>query len=75
MATYDTTNIEDVIQNNPIVEKLPFQLKLTKTTLLDPATKICHVTLTESIEGKIRGFTFLHSVSQEVQNRPAEDCR
>lgn len=73
MATYETENVDDVIQGNPSVETVTFDVKLEKETWFDGT--VCVVSMTESIVGKIRGFTFQHSVIQQMPARTKEDCR
>lgn len=76
--TLDTEKIEDVIRNNPTTENIPFVITLTKTVAVDSEDSMkptCRVTLTESLEGKIRGFKFTHARQSQVSKRSVEDCR
>lgn len=73
MATYGTDDPEAVIQGNPSIEKVSFNITMEKDVRLDG--NICLVTLRETVVGKIRGFTFQHSVTQQMPKRTKEDCR
>lgn len=73
MATYETLDLEAVVQGNPSVENVEFDITLDKDVYLND--EFCHVTMTETVVGKIRGFTFQHTVSQEMPRRMKEDCR
>ncbi len=75
MSTYDTFNPHDVIQNNPAVEQIKFTIKLIKYTQLDEENKVCLVTMSESISGKIRGFDFNHQLEVAMPNRHVDDCK
>ncbi len=75
MATYEASDINQVIQNNPAMEQVGFRIMLTKTLQPDPSQNSCHVTLNETITAKIRGFTFLHSRSSQLPDRVLADCR
>jgi hypothetical protein len=73
MATYEAFEPSEIIQNNPSVEQVEFEVTLDKETSVDG--NICHVTMSESVVGKIRGFTFQHMVFQKMPDRSVEDCR
>jgi hypothetical protein len=73
MATYETMDVDAVLQGNPAVEKIDFDVTLNKDVYFDG--NVCQVSLTETVVGKIRGFTFRHSVSQALPTRTEEDCR
>ncbi|MCH2534093.1 MAG: hypothetical protein MK008_06600 [Bdellovibrionales bacterium] len=75
MASYQAMSPEDVIQNNPSVEVVPMTITLNKLLTPDSANGICHVSLKESIVGKIRGFRFEHHESMGVGTRHIDDCR
>lgn len=75
LATYDTLAPEDVIQNNPVVERVKFKVTLQKATYLDAQAGVCHVSLVELVEGKIRGFNFVHDREVSVGSRHPDDCR
>lgn len=73
MATYETTDVDAVIQGNPSVENVTFDVKLDKEAWFDG--NVCQVSMTETVSGKIRGFNFQHTVFQEMPSRDKEDCR
>ncbi len=73
MATYETVDPEAVLQGNPAIEQVEFDVTLDKGVYFDG--NVCQVSLTETIVGKIRGFTFQHSVTQQMPARSQEDCR
>lgn len=73
LATYDSYDPEDVIQGRPGIEKVLFTVKLTKETYASRDT--CFVSMTESVEGMVRGYKFTHTVHQEMPARKLEDCR
>jgi hypothetical protein len=75
LATYETRNPQDVIQGNPIVEKVKFKVTLQKNLLPNITEGICQVSLAEDIHGMIRGFNFRHHRDQVIGNRSIEDCR
>jgi hypothetical protein len=75
MATYDTLSVEDVIQGRPAIEKVKFNITLTKVAWIDREANICRVSLEENLQAKIRGFNFVHSRSTELPDRVVEDCR
>lgn len=75
LASYEASSPEDVIQNNPAIEKVPFEVTLLKDAELDDGSSVCRVTLTELIKGHIRGFEFRHDRSLLVGNRHKDDCR
>ncbi len=73
MATYETEDLDAVIQGNPAVEQVDFEVTLDKDVWFDG--NVCQVSLRETVIGKIRGFTFQHSVTQAMPSRTEEDCR
>lgn len=75
LATYETSSVDDIIQNNPSVERVRFKISLSKSTYADTTNKKCYVTMTETVTGKIRGFEFNHTVNQTMPERKIEDCR
>lgn len=75
LATYEARSPEDVIQNNPSVEKIDFQITLQKKLSPNLESQTCDVELIESIEGKIRGFKFVHDRHLSVGSRHIDDCR
>jgi hypothetical protein len=74
VATYETHNPADVIKNNSAKENIPFQIKLIRTTT-PAANGRCQVSLTETVEGNVRGFKFQHLRYQEIGERHIDDCR
>jgi len=75
LATYDTLKPQDVIQDNPVVEKIDFTITLEKSVYSDVLNKVCKVSLTERVEGKIRGFSFGHTRTLAMPERHIDDCR
>lgn len=75
MATYDTLSPEDVIQNNPSIEKIDFTITLAKHAIPNLQNKTCDVILSETINAKIRGFNFNHYKNVNVGTRHIDDCR
>ena len=75
MATYETDNIVDIVQNNPVIESLPMKITLSKIPIINKEKNICEIMLTELVESKIRGFNFIHSREQVIASRSVEDCR
>ena len=73
MATYGTHEVDDVIQNDPRTVDVKFKLPHTKDAWL--VANVCKVRLTETVEGKIRGFVFTHSRSVDMPDRHVDDCR
>ncbi len=75
MATYETNNIVDIVQNNPVIESLPMKITLSKIPIINNEENICEIMLIELVESKIRGFRFIHSREQVIASRSVEDCR
>jgi hypothetical protein len=75
LASYVALTPEDVIQNYPSVEKIPFEITLQKVATLDPIAKTCGIVLIEDIKGNIRGYEFIHSRRQTINFRNLADCR
>jgi hypothetical protein len=75
MATNDTKRVDDVIQGRPATENVPFNVTLTKIAYVDKENNICRVTLEESLDARIRGFTFTHVRYSDLPDRVVEDCR
>lgn len=75
MATYDTLEPLDVIQDNPSIEEIPMTIKLEKIVSEDFSGNTCHVTLSETITGNIRGFEFSHYKSHYIGTRHIDDCK
>lgn len=73
MATYETIDPEAVLQGNPAIENVQFEITLDKDVWDDG--NVCQVWMRETVVGKIRGFNFQHSVTQQMPNRSKEDCR
>ncbi len=73
LFTYDTDNLEDVIQGNPEVVDTEFKIILKKNLFLD-SDNICKVSLTEELSANVRGFQFIHSKTSLLPDRIAEDC-
>ncbi|MBI4041200.1 MAG: hypothetical protein HY390_04970 [Deltaproteobacteria bacterium] len=75
LATYETESPSDVIQSNPQVEKIKFDITLKKSVRLNPEGTACVVHLSEEVDGVIRGFQFVHDRSLFVGERHIDDCR
>lgn len=75
LATIGTYEPNDVIQNNPSIERVSFDITLDRHAYPDLEKKVCYVELTESVVGKIRGYTFAHVRSHPVAKRHLDDCR
>ena len=75
MASYDAKTPEDIIQNNPQVEEAQFVVTLTKTVTPDTQNNNCQVSLTETLDTRIRGHKFTHQRFLEVGTRNIEDCK
>lgn len=74
MATYETLSPEEVVKDNPAIEKVNFNIKLIKNAVKTNDGK-CTVFLEEHIEATIRGFLFEHFKSTTVGDRHIDDCR
>jgi hypothetical protein len=74
MATYGTRVPNDVIQNNPGSLQVQFQISLIKNLYVD-TNNSCVVSMTEHIEGTIRGFKFVHDRYVSLGERHLDDCR
>ncbi|MCB0357712.1 MAG: hypothetical protein KDD40_11920 [Bdellovibrionales bacterium] len=75
LATYDTLVLDDVVQGNPKIEQIPFTIKLYKSVVIDENENKCQVYMAETVEGKIRGFDFIHDRFQQIADRHVDDCR
>jgi hypothetical protein len=75
MATFQARQPEEIIQNNPAVEKVGLKITLTKVAWVNQETQQCEIHLEEHIAGKIRGFQFLHDREKSIATRSIEDCR
>ncbi|OGQ16945.1 MAG: hypothetical protein A3B70_01545 [Deltaproteobacteria bacterium RIFCSPHIGHO2_02_FULL_40_11] len=75
LATFDTMFPNDVIQDNPQVEKIKFDIVLKKEVQLNSEGTACMVHLLESVHGRIRGFQFEHYQALFVGERHIDDCR
>jgi hypothetical protein len=75
LASYEALNPQDVIQNNPAVEQIPFEIALIKRVAPNSKGSACDVTLIETVNGKIRGFNFTHDRQKEIGTRNIADCR
>lgn len=73
LVSYDTVNVDDVIQGDPQVIPTKFKIKLRKVSHVN-RNGICKSRLIESIEAKIRGFSFVHRLEHELPDRVEEDC-
>jgi len=73
LFTRDTSNLEDVIQNNPSSEQADFKIKLTKTGFVDKEG-VCKLDLKEEVSVELRGFHFQHMRTTSLPDRIAEDC-
>lgn len=72
LFTYDTFQVDDVLQDRPEVIDTEFNITLKKSFFI--SDDVCKVTLTEEIEADIRGFLFQHSLSTAMPDRVAADC-
>jgi hypothetical protein len=75
LATYQTNKIDDVVQGHPETINADMKIELTKSSYVDEAEKLCHVTLTETITTTIRGFDFIHARDTEMPTRDPADCQ
>lgn len=75
LATYDTYNIEDVVQGNPSKEIHDFEIVQKKVLYPNAAGKTCVVYLVEKVETTVRGFRFLHERSSGLPKRHIDDCQ
>ena len=73
MSTFETDIPEDVIQGQPGIENVSFDIVLTKHTYLEGS--VCKISMDETITAVIRGFNFSHSKSLDLPDRHADDCR
>lgn len=74
LATYQTDNIDDIIQGRPETINADVKIDLVKETFISDRDGLCHVKLSENISTTIRGFTFGHSRSSELPTRHRADC-
>lgn len=75
LATYETDNIDDVVQGKPETVVADMDIELTKSSYVEPTDNLCHVQLTETITTKIRGFDFIHERISDLPTRDPGDCR
>jgi hypothetical protein len=75
LATYEAKTPEEVVQDNPKTELIPFIIRLEKSAFLSPDGKACSVYLIERVNGVIRGFKFEHERQEFIGNRNVADCR
>ena len=75
IATYETLKPEDVIKNDPGIEKVKAVITLSKIASLNQETQLCEITLHEAISTKVRGFLFLHDRAKLIATRHKDDCR
>lgn len=74
LATYDVSTVEELIQGKPGVERVPFQITLTKSVQLREDGS-CAVSLQEDISASVRGFNFFHTRIAPLPDRVAADCQ
>lgn len=75
IATYETLKPEDVIKNDPGMEKVKATITLNRMASLNPDTHLCEINLHESISTKVRGFLFIHDRMKVIATRNEADCR
>jgi hypothetical protein len=75
MATYDVSNVDDVLQGKPETINADVKITLTKNQVISDDGKTCTVTLNEYLQTTIRGFEFVHDRTIELPSRVADDCR
>jgi hypothetical protein len=74
LATYETDQIDDVVQGRPEVINADMKIDLRKSVYVSSDDKLCHVVLTEDISTTIRGFNFVHGRSSDLPTRDPADC-
>ncbi len=74
MATFESMNVDDVIQGNPSTEKVDLTIKLSRLEYINQETQLCEVSLDETIQGNIRGLNFTHNRSVAIGTRHIDDC-
>ncbi|XGC81640.1 hypothetical protein ACES2L_03990 [Bdellovibrio bacteriovorus] len=75
VATFQTFKVEDVVQGNPEVLRVPFTIEVKRRVWADTWSKKCFLSLRENISANVRGFEFIHEREIELPERPLEDCR
>ncbi len=75
LATKQTNDPNQVIQDRPAIEKTPVFIRLQRNATLDPSGKLCNVQLIEQIRTQIRGTLFEHLRNVFVGTRDISDCR
>lgn len=75
LATFEAFTVEEVIQGKPEKLEVPFTITLTKHVWADTQNRVCKVSLTENVVGKIRGFHFTHDRYLDMPDRHIDDCR
>lgn len=75
IATYESMNLDDIIQGNPAVENVDFTITRTKMLQHFPGDVHCQVSVREDIHANIRGFNFYHSKTESVGTRHPDDCK
>lgn len=77
LATFDTLEVEDVVQGKPETVKVPVTVKLEKIVSAadDGGVKVCRVELMETVTASIRGFEFSHVRFSELPSRHVDDCK
>lgn len=75
VATYQAIEVEEVVQGLPTIETVPFTITLEKSVRIDHRNNSCAVTLVETVEGVVRGFTFSHIRQSPLPSRHIDDCK
>ena len=73
LATYQTDQIDDILQGRPEIINADMKLDLVKDAFVNNG--VCQVSLTENISTTIRGFLFVHSRSVALPSRDPADCQ
>lgn len=72
LFTYESQDVEDVIQGNPETLDVEFTIKHIRSVWFNG--EVCKVSLVETIDANIRGFNFMHSLEHDLPDRVKEDC-
>ena len=77
ISTYDTQNPNDVIKNDSRIIQQPVVIRLIKDAITTEVNGVptCSVTLTETIDTKIRGINFTHARTTTMPDRTVADCK
>ena len=75
LATSQTRQPHDVIQNHPRIEEVEMTIYLVKNLSPNVVENSCDVSLTEHIDTVIRGFHFSHDRYLSVGVRQLADCQ